>query len=188
NSQELFIEFISKKLASGKRPHELLLIESAINNETDLVSKLKSKLKETYNFDFTCTTKTNVINVLTNEFPTGTGKKTYAECIFVEKQDSDYIISKIFKEHLENKYFKNMVLELIKFGIDRYNKDYSNKYMNTCFQLYQKYTYEDVCRLLEWEKGEVALNIGGYKYDKITKTYPVFINYDKSENITDTIN
>ncbi|NFI05202.1 DUF3427 domain-containing protein [Clostridium botulinum] len=188
NSQELFIEFISKKLASSKRPHELLLIESAINNETDLVGKLKSKLKETYNFDFTCTTKTNVINVLTNEFPTGTGKKTYAECIFVEKQDSDYIISKIFKEHLENKYFKNMVLELIKFGIDRYNKDYSNKYMNTCFQLYQKYTYEDVCRLLEWEKGEVALNIGGYKYDKITKTYPVFINYDKSENITDTIN
>ncbi|NFO04180.1 DUF3427 domain-containing protein [Clostridium botulinum] len=188
NSQELFIEFISKKLASGKRPHELLLIESAINNETDLVNKLKSKLKESYNFDFTCTTKINVINVLTNEFPTGTGKKTYAECIFVEKQDSDYIISKIFKEHLENKYFKNMVLELIKFGIDRYNKDYSNKYMNTCFQLYQKYTYEDVCRLLEWEKGEVALNIGGYKYDKITKTYPVFINYDKSENITDTIN
>lgn len=188
NSQELFIEFISKKLASGKRPHELLLIESAINNETDLVNKLKSKLKESYTFDFTCTTKINVINVLTNEFPTGTGKKTYAECIFVGKQDSDYIISKIFKEHLENKYFKNMVLELIKFGIDRYNKDYSNKYMNTCFQLYQKYTYEDVCRLLEWEKGEVALNIGGYKYDKITKTYPVFINYDKSENITDTIN
>ncbi|MGN2338678.1 DUF3427 domain-containing protein [Clostridium cagae] len=188
NSQELFIEFLSKKLASGKRPHELLLIESAINNETDLVNKLKSKLKESYNFDFTCTTKTNVINVLTNEFPTETGKKTYAECIFIEKQDSDYIISKIFKEHLENKYFKNMVLELIKFGIDRYNKDYSNKYMNTCFQLYQKYTYEDVCRLLEWEKGEVALNIGGYKYDKITKTYPVFINYDKSEDITDTIN
>ena len=188
NSQELFIEFISKKLACGKRPHELLLIESAINNETDLVSKLKLKLKETYNFNLTCTTETNVINVLTNEFPTGTGKKTYAECIFVEKQGSDYIISKIFKEHLENKYFKNMVLELIKFGIDRYNKDYSNKYMNTCFQLYQKYTYEDVCRLLEWEKGEVALNIGGYKYDKTTKTYPVFINYDKSEDVTDTIN
>ncbi len=106
----------------------------------------------------------------------------------MEKQGSDYVISKIFKEHLENKYFKNMVLELMKFGIDRYNKDYSNKYMNTCFQLYKKYTYEDVCRLLEWEKGEVALNIGGYKYDKITKTYPVFINYDKSEDITDTIN
>ena len=66
--------------------------------------------------------------------------------------------------------------------------DYSHKYLNTCFQLYQKYTYEDVCRLLEWEKGEVALNIGGYKFDKTTKTYPVFINYDKNDNISHTIN
>ena len=34
------------------------------------------------------------------------------------------------------------------------------------FVLYQKYTYEDVCRLLNWEINEVPLNIGGYKYDK----------------------
>lgn len=60
--------------------------------------------------------------------------------------------------------------------------------MNTSFQLYQKYTYEDACRLLEWEKGEVALNIGGYKFDKKTKTYPVFINYNKSQDISDSIN
>ena len=52
--------------------------------------------------------------------------------------------------------------------------------------LYQKYTYEDVCRLLNWENSEVPLNIGGYKYDKKTKTFPVFINYDKAEDISDT--
>ncbi|HIY18673.1 MAG TPA: DUF3427 domain-containing protein, partial [Candidatus Blautia avistercoris] len=50
-----------------------------------------------------------------------------------------------------------------------------------------KYTYEDVCRLLEWEHNEVPLNIGGYKYDRKTKTFPVFINYDKSDDISDTI-
>ena len=52
--------------------------------------------------------------------------------------------------------------------------------------MYQKYTYEDVCRLLNWENSEVPLNIGGYKYDKKTKTFPVFINYDKAEDISDT--
>ena len=41
-------------------------------------------------------------------------------------------------------------------------------------------------RLLNWENSEVPLNIGGYKYDKKTKTFPVFINYDKSEDISDT--
>lgn len=60
--------------------------------------------------------------------------------------------------------------------------------MNTNFQLYQKYIYEDACRLLEWQKGEVALNIGGYKFDKKTKTYPVFINYEKSDDVVESIN
>ncbi|MCW6060057.1 DEAD/DEAH box helicase [Clostridium sporogenes] len=186
--EALFIEFISKKLASGKRPHELIMIKNIIHNKVDLIGELKHELKEMYNIDFKEITETNVINVLTNEFPTGSAKKTYSKCIFLKKQDNYYIISSEFKKCIENIYFKEMVMELIDFGLSRYNKNYSNRYMNTNFQLYQKYTYEDVCRLLEWEQGEVALNIGGYKYDKITKTYPVFINYDKSDDIENTIN
>ena len=41
--------------------------------------------------------------------------------------------------------------------------------------------------LLNWEKNEVPQNISGYKYDKKTRTFPIFINYDKKENISDTI-
>ena len=74
------------------------------------------------------------------------------------------------------------------FGISRYCRDYSQPYKDTNFVLYKKYTYEDVCRLLNWEKNVVAQNIGGYKYDEQTKTFPVFINYDKSDDISDSIN
>ena len=59
---------------------------------------------------------------------------------------------------------------------------YGYTYKDTNFQLYQKYTYEDVCRLLNWKKNMNAQNIGGYFYDSDTKTLPVFINYDKAEN------
>ena len=90
--------------------------------------------------------------------------------------------------HLKDANFKNLVKELIDFGLNRYKKIYKNRYKDTNFSLYEKYTYEDVCRLLEWEKNEVPLNIGGYKFDKKTNTYPVFINYNKSEGIADTIN
>ena len=75
----------------------------------------------------------------------------------------------------------------LEFGISRYEANYRGAYKDSNFVLYKKYTYEDVCRLLNWENNEVPLNIGGYKYDKKTKTFPVFINYDKSENIQDTI-
>lgn len=187
-TQENFIEFISKKLASGKRVHELEMIKCVINFKDNLMSRLKNILKEQYNIGFKVSTETSIVNVLTNEFPAGTGKKTYKECIFIEKDGPDYKISKVFMENLENEDFKRSVEELIEFGIYRYKNFYGNRYMDTNFQLYQKYTYEDVCRLLEWEKAEVALNIGGYKFDKRTKTYPVFINYEKSEDVADTIN
>lgn len=42
-------------------------------------------------------------------------------------------------------------------------------------------------QLLEWPQNEVPLNIGGYKFHKETKTYPVFINYHKADDIQDTI-
>lgn len=75
-----------------------------------------------------------------------------------------------------------MVEELLAFGMERYEENYSDNYRDTNFQLYQKYTYEDVCRLLGWQKNMNAQNIGGYFYDADTKTLPVFINYDKAED------
>ncbi len=188
NTEELFVEFISKKIASGKRIHELLMIKQLMEIETKALSRLKESLKEIYNIDFKESTATSIVNVLTNEFPSGTGKNTYEKCIFLEQDNEDYKISKVFKEKLHNQSFANIVKEVIDFGINRYEKDYSARYMETNFVLYKKYTYEDVCRLLEWEKCEVATNIGGYKFNRKTKTYPVFINYDKGEDISSTIN
>ena len=79
-------------------------------------------------------------------------------------------------------FLSSLLLHLISHKLS-----YSHRYQDTNFVLYQKYTYEDVCRLLEWENNEVPLNLGGYKYDRKTKTFPVFINYDKDEDIQDTI-
>lgn len=83
---------------------------------------------------------------------------------------------------LENQELRDMIVDLLQFGEERYNEQYGQVYKDTCFQLYQKYTYEDVCRLLGWQKNLNAQNIGGYFYDSDTKTMPVFINYDKADD------
>lgn len=72
---------------------------------------------------------------------------------------------------LQNPEFYGILKELIEFGIARYRRGYSSRYRDTNLVLYQKYTYEDACRLLDWENNEVPLNIGGYKYDKISKEF-----------------
>lgn len=205
--EEKVIEFVSKKLANGKRIHELELLNRMLTYSKGLLGLLKTDLKEHYNMEINSADVDNIVNIMTNEFPAGASKKTYEKCVFLESDKAnvdringnsddnftdnnyvpnDYRITKNFSDMLSHKEFYNMLKELIEFGISRYKRDYANTYEDTSFVLYQKYTYEDACRLLGWEHNEVPLNIGGYKYDKKTQTFPVFINYEKSDNISDT--
>ena len=188
--EEKVIEFVSKKLASGKRVQELQMLKRLLAyargfSKLGLFAGLSEDMKE-YGKGISQDQKENIVNVLTNEFPAGSGKKTYSQCVFIEKDTTDYKPTESFMEMLKNNNFYNILKELVEFGISRYKRDYSDCYENSDLVLYQKYTYEDVCRLLNWEQNEVPLNIGGYKFDKKTKTFPVFINYDKSEDISDT--
>lgn len=189
--EEKVIEFVSKKLANGKRIQELKLLDRMLGyaHEFSLFSGLQKELHKNYGLQISQEQKDNIVNIMTNQFPAGASKKTYSDCILLEKDDqkgTDYHVSKSFEVMLANKEFYGILKELIDFGISRYERDFSHTYRETDFVLYQKYTYEDVCRLLNWETNEVPLNIGGYKFDKKTKTFPVFINYDKSEDISDT--
>ena len=187
NTEEKVIEFISKKIANGKRIHELEFLKLTLQEDNKLFSKFEKILNENYKIKMNELEKRSVINILTNNFASGSSKNTYKECVFITKMNDDYSVSNDYKKMLENINFKNILRELIEFGISRYKQYYSEKYQDTQLVIYQKYTYEDVCRLLNWKNNEVPLNIGGYKYDKDTKTFPVFINYDKSEEINDTI-
>ena len=184
--EETVIEFVFKKLASGKRIHELEMLKRLLEYQYGIIGLLKESLQDNYNCSMDDNCAENVVNMMTNEFPTSAAKKTYSQCVFLEKDGSDYRVSKQFKKMLQNENFYHILEELIDFGISRYKENFSMRYQDTDLVLYQKYTYEDVCRLLNWERNEVPLNIGGYKYDKKTKTFPVFINYDKQDDISDT--
>ena len=184
--EEKAIEFISKKLASGKRIHELELLKRTLQYHHGIIGRLQKHLSEKYHCEMDEHCTENVINMMTNEFPTSAAKKTYAQCVFLKKEQDDYGISDSYEKMLQNPEFCAILEELIDFGISRYKVNYSHRYQDTNLVLYQKYTYEDACRLLNWERNEVPLNIDGYKYDKKTKTFPIFINYDKQDNISDT--
>lgn len=194
SDEEKVIEFVSKKLANGKRIYELEMLHRMITyahsfDKLQVFQDLEQDLSERYGKDLGKEQKENIINVMTNEFPSGANKKTYEQCVFIEKKDGvseEYQVAEPFGRMLQNQEFCEILKELVEFGRGRYHRDYSCNYKDTDFVLYQKYTYEDVCRLLNWENNEVPLNIGGYKFDKKTRTFPVFINYDKDEKISDT--
>ncbi len=185
--QEEMITFISKKLAIGKRPHELLLLRLLLQGSQHPWQDFEQILGEVYHIELKDSTRTNVMNILTAKFITGVEKKSYEHCMFIEDKKGRLAISSLFAQELEDEVFEGVIKELIDFGLFRYQKYYSNNYKKTSFQLYQKYSYEDVCRLLEWEKQINGNSIGGYWYDALTNTFPVFINYHKDESISETI-
>ena len=181
--EETVVEYLSKKLVSYKRIHDLALLQQLIAQQGRMLTYYKELLNREYNVVLSIETEESVFRNLTNEFPKEEEKKKYAPCVFIERgSDGSYKLTNEFKKMLTNKAFKKMVMELLTFGIERYEENYSNTYRDTSFQLYQKYNYEDVCRLLNWKKNMNAQNIGGYFYDSETKTLPVFINYDKAED------
>lgn len=172
------LEFLSRKFASGMRIHELSLLDILINSP-DTVDLWESYLKDKHGIKMNDITRSSVFNVLEGKFFRGNAFKLK----LVEVIDNIPTLSEEFQDALLSAKFKEAVVELIRFGIYRYNKDYSDNYPGTSFNLYKKYTYSEVCWLLNWKAEEVSLNIGGYKFDTYSKTYPVFINYEKGDDV-----
>ena len=64
-----------------------------------------------------------------------------------ENVNGEVKVTLAFKAMLEDSNFANLLNKTIQLGLSRNEINYSNKYKDTGFQLYQKYTYKDVCRL-----------------------------------------
>lgn len=93
----------------------------------------------------------NVINMMTNEFPTNAAKKTYSQCVFLEKEGSDYGVSKSFAEMLQNEDFYNILEELIDFGISRYKENFSMRYQDTDLKEIIMPNTDKTAVEIEWE-------------------------------------
>lgn len=180
------LEFVSQKYASGKRLNEVLMLEvlSNASPDADVVAMWERSMLDN---GLHCGEHAmrNVIGQMTGEYyDCGSAGKRFRDCVLMEEQDGAYRVSAMMRSALANPDFRSALAEVLDFARGRYEACYKS---DSEFVVGKKYTYEDVFRLLNWKKNEVALNVGGYKFDAETKTYPVFVNYDKSLEINDTI-
>lgn len=175
--QEEILYFISYRFAKGKRIHELIALKLLLKNTPHLLIDIEQILTTKYHQELTEQIKVSLIRNLTNLFTISNEQSKFSNCIFIKEYDNDYIISDIFKSALQDEKFYFQINEILDFALERYQKYYQNKYKNTNLVLYQKYTYEEVCYLLNWPQKINPNAMAGYFYEKTTHTMPVFINY-----------
>lgn len=177
SEQEEVLAFICRRFGKGKRIFEILVLQILLNEPVDIFKRLQIILREKYCRSLTKIEKISIINNLTNEFTISNEKSKYANCVFIKPSADDFIISDKFSQMVNSAEFKQILQEILSFAHKQYTKYYADCYRETNFVLYRKYTYEEVCYLLNWQSKINPNAMAGYFYEKNTRTMPVFINY-----------
>ncbi|HEL9630238.1 TPA: DUF3427 domain-containing protein, partial [Streptococcus suis] len=180
--EKRFLNFITFEILNGKRKHELYLLRLLVENEGLVSSDRWFECIIEHDLDFQTDVLDSVTRVLDLSFLKAQEQKKYGKDALVAFDGELYRLNEEIHESLmNNTKFAGLFLDVLETGILK-SKDYPE-----IFTLGQKYTRRDVLKLLNVEKDEPPLNIGGYKIDKETNSCPIFITYHKSDDISDTI-
>lgn len=182
SDQIKILRFISQKLAAGKRFEDLYLLQTLVEAGHEDYRHMREAALRNYRAQLKDSAVRSAIAVLKGDFAT---PKDFVSLLIDDGCGPR--LTEAFATALRNAEFKRQILEVLDFGIARNRLDYAETYENTNFVLNAKYTYEEVCRLMNWEKNINGQNLGGYFYDEKTNTFPVFINYDKAPDISESI-
>lgn len=165
-----YLSQVTRYTASGKRRDEIEALKLLLNNTEDIIKGLENNGIDSK--------ASNIIQILNGSF--------YRDNITLIEQHNDIFTCSVkFKLMLQNQTFHDHILQVIELGTENWNEYYSNNVKGSNLVLNMKYTYEDVCRLLNWSTNISGLNLGGYFYHKDTNTFPIFINYIKGEDIAE---
>ena len=189
------LTFITSEFLSGKRIHELLLLQKLLDNSVSSRSELEKLVVDNGSY---CNDDVlnSVERILTLEYYK---PKSYDDKNDKEKNktefaklggqtlieignNKEYRFNKEISELLEKDHgFKKLFVDVIKAGLlnaRKYDKE-------NIFTIEKRYTRSDVNKLLNWQRKIPAQSIGGYF---IENGYcPIFVTYVKSNDIEDSI-
>ena len=189
------LTFITSEFLSGKRVHELLLLQKLLDNGVSSRSELEKLVVDNGSY---CNDDVlnSVERILTLEYykPKSYDEKNDKEknktefaklggqALIKISNNKEYRFNKEISKSLENNHgFKNLFVDVIKAGLlnaRKYDKE-------NIFTIEKRYTRSDVNRLLNWQRKIPAQSIGGYF---IENGYcPIFVTYVKSNDIDNSI-
>ncbi|MFA9421966.1 MAG: DUF3427 domain-containing protein [Sedimentibacter sp.] len=178
-SEIIILEYLSRNIVSGKRPHELEILQELISTEIVSKENVQNHISEKYDICVDMDSIDNAISVLEGKFVSKTDELDKYCHIDIVHQDVHGTLRRLssFYEKLKHGEFSKQVNDLLLLGLRRYQDNYTNKNnFRGYFILYEKYSRRDVCLLLNWGK-DYSSTMYGMK--RIEDNVCLFVTYHK---------
>lgn len=181
--------FLSSEILSGKRPHELLLLRELLQQESvtrdEFIDLLEAQATKADDF-----TLSSVERVLSLSFYTSAQFQKYGASPLVVVEGNKYQLNPDFRTLYEAspnddrspaEIFKNHVDDIIDTGLflSRERGYWSGELKEGAM-----YSRREVCRILNWPNNHES-TLYGYKRDAVTSTCPIFVTYDKEDDVSE---
>ncbi|GBZ23676.1 DEAD/DEAH box helicase [Staphylococcus aureus] len=168
--------FFSRQIAPGLKRIDSIVLEELLKNELtydELKNKMLNEVKDITEDDIDTS-----LRILDFSFYNAGIEKIYGSPI-IECNERMIRLSDAFTNALSNQTFKIFLEDLIE--LSKYNNEKYQKGKNGLI-LYNKYSREDFSKIFNWSKNGSSVIMG---YMIRSQEMPIFITYDKHEDISD---
>ncbi len=168
--------FFSRQIAPGLKRIDSLVLEELLKNELtydELKNKMLNEVKDITEDDIDTS-----LRILDFSFYNAGIEKIYGSPI-IERNERMIRLSDAFTNALSNQTFNMFLEDLIE--LSKYNNEKYQKGKNGLI-LYNKYSREDFSKIFNWNKNGSSVIMG---YMIKSQEMPIFITYDKHEDISD---
>ena len=184
------VQFYSQHVVNAKRICEVILLRILIKDSISDFSTLNSELKSNYGIEIDDATFKSCVSNLNLDFVREKFNKKllplsqiYHYELF-QLEDDVVESTKMFMGFLHNNNFKIILEDLIDSAEHNYSSNLNLEHYKNGFILYRKYSRKDVFRILNWSENPVAQNVGGYLISSDDAVCPIFLTYQKEEDIS----
>jgi superfamily II DNA or RNA helicase/HKD family nuclease/SOS-response transcriptional repressor LexA len=185
------LEFFSNEVNNAKRVEESIILNELLQGNTCTVLQLKTIVSDKYHYEVSDQTIESCLNNLNFKFirEKSSGKlftlnEIYGLNILTLDNDT-FQLTNEFKELLKQELFEQSLQDTINYSIHKFNRLYESENWRDGFSLYEKYSRKDVFRILNVDTNPVAQNVGGYLVSPDNTHCPIFVNYHKDEDISE---
>ncbi|MFT5760432.1 MAG: superfamily II DNA or RNA helicase/HKD family nuclease/SOS-response transcriptional repressor LexA [Alteromonadaceae bacterium] len=185
------LEFFSNELNNAKRVEESIILNELLQGNICTVSHLKTIVSDKYDYEVSDQTVESCLNNLNFKFirEKNSGKLLTLNNIYglniMTLDDGVFQLTAEFKVLLKQELFKQFLQDSINYSIHKFNDRYESENWRDGFSLYEKYSRKDVFRILNVEINPVAQNVGGYLVSPNSTHCPIFVNYHKDDDISE---